>query len=140
MIACNSLYYPKNSCSHKGRNSGNKGGGLVLIYLILAMVFSVSVTVFALQNAMPVTINFLSWSGSTSFAVVVLGSTGAGVLIALLSQAMVQLRLRLSLRQSEKRIHELEKALVKTEISNQDTKFIEKLEPEQVLVTRGEGL
>ncbi|MBC8014366.1 MAG: LapA family protein [Sporomusaceae bacterium] len=86
-----------------------------MIYLIFAMAFAVLVTLFAIQNDMPVTINFLSWSGNTSFAIIVLGSAGAGVLIALLSQAMAQLRLRLSLRQSEKRVHELEKALVKTE-------------------------
>jgi len=97
------------------------------------MGFAVLVTLFAMQNAMPVTINFLSWSGDTSFAIVVLGSTGAGVLIALLSQGMVQLRLRLSLRQSEKRVHELEQALVKTEILNRDVRLEEKLESNRVI-------
>ena len=92
-----------------------------MLYLIFAMIFAVLVTLFAMQNAMLVTINFLSWSGNTSFALVVIGSTGAGVAIALLSQAMVQLRLRLSLVQSEKRVHELEGELVKAGISNQDT-------------------
>jgi len=104
-----------------------------MIYLIFAMGFAVLVTLFAMQNAMPVTINFLSWSGDTSFAIVVLGSTGAGVLIALLSQGMVQLRLRLSLRQSEKRVHELEQALVKTEILNRDVRLEEKLESNRVI-------
>jgi len=103
-----------------------------LIYLIFAMVFAVLVTVFAIQNEMPVTINFLSWSGNTSFAIIVLGSTGTGILIALLSQVMVQLRLRLSLKQSEKRVHELEKTLVKTEILNRDVKFEEKMESNRV--------
>jgi uncharacterized integral membrane protein len=100
------------------------------------MGFAVLVTLFAIQNGMPVTINFLSWSGNTSFAIVVLASAGAGVLIALFSQAMVQLRLRLSLRQSEKRIHELEKALVKAEMLNQDARFGEKLESERMLETQ----
>jgi uncharacterized membrane protein YciS (DUF1049 family) len=104
------------------------------------MVFSVLVTVFAIQNALPVTIRFLSWSGDTSFAIVVLGSAGAGVLIALLSQGMVQLRLRLSLSQAEKRIHELEKTLVKTEIMNRDARFGEKSEAERVLGMRSDGL
>jgi len=104
-----------------------------MIYLIFAMGFAVLVTLFAMQNAMPVTINFLSWSGNTSFAIVVLGSTGAGVLIALLSQGMVQLRLRLSLRQSEKRVHELEQSLVKTEILNRDIRLEEKLESNRVI-------
>lgn len=112
----------------------------MLIYLGLAMGFTVLVTLFAIQNAMPVTINFLSWSGSTSFAIVVLGSAGAGFLIAFLSQVIVQLRLRLSLQQSEKRVHELEKALVKTEILNRDTRFGEKVESNLVLETRSEGL
>ena len=111
-----------------------------MIYLIFAMGFAALVSIFAIQNAMLVTINFLTWSGNTSFAAVVLGSALAGVLIALLSQAMVQLRLRLSLQQSEKRVHELEKALVKTEILNRDTKFGEKLESDRVIETRGEGL
>ncbi len=104
-----------------------------MIYLIFAMGFAVLVTLFAIQNGMPVTINFLSWSGNTSFAIVVLASAGAGVLIALFSQAMVQLRLRLALRQSEKRIHELEKALVKAEMLNQDARIGEKLESDRML-------
>jgi putative membrane protein len=111
-----------------------------VIYLILAMAFAVLVTLFALQNALPVTINFLSWSGNTSFAIVVLGSAGAGILIALFSQLMVQLRLRFSLRQSEKRIHELEKALVNAEISHQDTRVGETPAADRVLETRGEEL
>ena len=104
-----------------------------MIYLIFAMIFAVLVTLFAIQNEMPVTINFLSWSGNTSFAMVVLGSTGAGILIASLGQIMVQLRLRLSLRQSEKRIHELEKALVKTEMLSRDIRFEERLETDRVV-------
>ena len=107
-----------------------------MLYLIFAMGCAVLVTLFALQNAMPVTINFLSWSGNTSFAIVVLGSAGAGVLIALLSQGMVQLRLRMSLRQSEARIHELESALIKTEILNRDVRFDEKLDDNRVLEKR----
>ena len=104
-----------------------------MLYLIFAMAFAALVTLFAIQNALPVTINFLSWSGNTSFALVVLGSTGAGVLIALLSQAMVQLSLRLSLRQSEKRIRELESALIKTEILDRDNRSGEKLESDRII-------
>lgn len=97
------------------------------------MGFAVLVTLFAIQNGMPVTISFLSWSGNTSFGIVILGSAGTGFLIALLGQLMVQIRLRLSLRQSEKRVHELEKALVKKEMLNRDIKFEEKLESNRVL-------
>ena len=104
-----------------------------MLYLIFAMAFAALVTLFAVQNALPVTINFLSWSGNTSFALVVLGSAGAGVLIALLSQAMVQLRLRLSIGQSEKRIHELESALVKAEILNRDNRSGDKLESDRII-------
>ena len=104
-----------------------------MLYLIFAMAFAVLVTLFAVQNALPVTINFLSWSGNTSFALVVLGSAGAGVLIALLSQAMVQLRLRLSIGQSERRIHELESALVKAEILNRDNRSGDKLESDRII-------
>ena len=111
-----------------------------MIYLLLAMGFAVLVTLFAIQNATTVTINFFTWSGSTSFAIVVLGSAGAGFLIAFLSQGIVQLRLRLSLREAEKRVHELEKALVKTEIMNQDARFCEKLESERASEMRGGGL
>jgi len=102
------------------------------------MGFAVLVTLFAIQNVMPVTINFLSWSGNTSFALVVLGSAGAGILIALCSQGLVQLRLRLSLQHSEKRIHELEKALVKSEILSQDIMFGEKMEISRLLEIHGE--
>ncbi len=97
-----------------------------MIYLIFAMGFAVLVTIIAIQNSMPVTINFLSWSVNTSFAIVVLASAGAGVIIALLGQWVIQLRLRLSLRQSEKRVHELEKALIKTQMLDQDIRLVEK--------------
>ena len=104
-----------------------------MLYLIFAMTFAVLITLFAIQNAMLVTINFLSWSGNTSFAMVVLGSAAAGVLIALLSQAMSQLRLRLSLRQSEKRIHELESELVKTQMLNRNAKSEQIIENNRVI-------
>ena len=97
------------------------------------MGFAVLLTLFAIQNGMPVTINFLSWSGNTSFAIVVLGSAGAGVLIALLSQVMVQIRLRLALHKSKNRVHHLEKALAKTEILNRDIHFEEKVAADRVL-------
>ena len=86
---------------------------LIMFYLLFAVVFSAIIAIFAVQNAVLVTISFLTWKMESSLAVVVVVAAGIGILIALSIEMMIQVRLRLRLRQSGNRIKELEMQLEK---------------------------
>lgn len=51
------------------------------ILILLTLVFSLLVAVFALQNAYPVTVHFLGWKFEASLALVILFSVLAGALL-----------------------------------------------------------
>ncbi|HHU50735.1 MAG TPA: LapA family protein [Firmicutes bacterium] len=51
------------------------------ILILLTLVFSLLVAVFALQNAYPVTVHFLAWKFEASLALVILFSVLAGALL-----------------------------------------------------------
>ena len=53
--------------------------------LILAFLLALATAVFALQNTDSVTIKFLLWEYETSLVLVIFGSTGIGVILALLA-------------------------------------------------------
>jgi putative membrane protein len=53
-----------------------------MLYLIVLSVVLLVVVIFALQNAQAVTIRFLFWQLESSMAILALGFTAAGVLIA----------------------------------------------------------
>lgn len=53
-----------------------------MLSLIVLSVILLAVVIFALQNAQAVTIRFLFWQLQSSAAVIALGATAAGVLIA----------------------------------------------------------
>jgi len=84
---------------------------LIMFYLLFAVVFSAIIAIFAVQNAVLVTISFLTWKTESSLAVVVVIVAGIGILIALSIEMMIQVRLRLRLRQSGNRVKELEEQL-----------------------------
>jgi uncharacterized integral membrane protein len=50
--------------------------------LILVILLSIVVALFAIQNAVAVSLNFVFWSFSTSLVLVILGSFLVGVLVA----------------------------------------------------------
>src|SRR5690554_276017 len=51
------------------------------VLILLTLVFSVLVAVFALQNAYPVTVHFLNWRFEASLALVILFSVLSGALL-----------------------------------------------------------
>lgn len=53
--------------------------------LILALILALGTAAFALQNTDAVTIKFLLWEYQTSLVLVILASTGSGVILALLA-------------------------------------------------------
>jgi uncharacterized integral membrane protein len=63
-----------------------------LLLLIVLSVLLLAVAIFALQNAQAITFRFLYWEIQSSVAVVTLGATAAGVLIAGLVGLVSRLR------------------------------------------------
>ncbi|MBP2652956.1 MAG: hypothetical protein H6Q73_525 [Firmicutes bacterium] len=79
-----------------------------MLYFVLALVFMLVVTVFAVQNALPVTVGFLYWSFETSLVIVILCAAIFGALAATSISVPVQIRLRWELRKARQRSGELE--------------------------------
>lgn len=78
------------------------------IIIILALVFALFVSIFAVQNATPVDIQFLTWSYSgISLVVIILGSFGLGVLLALLFNTIKSFQNMIKLKELKDKLHHL---------------------------------
>ncbi|PWB58436.1 MAG: DUF1049 domain-containing protein [Nitrosomonadales bacterium] len=77
---------------------------------IVAILFSIGGVMFALQNNVPVTVNFLLWRLDSSLAMVLLIALALGGIIFALVSAPSTLRRHWTLAKQQKRIEELEKA------------------------------
>ena len=79
-----------------------------MFYLILAFAFALLTAIFAVQNALPVTIAFLSWSFQTSLVIVILGAATFGALATLSLAVLMQIKARWALKRVKQRQGELE--------------------------------
>lgn len=71
-------------------------------FIILTVLISIGVAIFAIQNAISVPVNFFVWHGDSSLVLVILGSFLAGVLVATFYLLMVKARHYLA----DKKLHE----------------------------------
>lgn len=78
------------------------------IFLISALVFSLLVAVFAVQNAVQVTVNFLFWNFQTSLVLVILSASVIGALIMFSVALFRQFNLAKKIKEHETRVRELE--------------------------------
>ncbi len=81
------------------------------IYLIGFLVLAVAIAIFAIQNSGEAVVKFIGWQFHSSLVVVVLISTVAGVIMAVLLSLPGTFRLRTRLREQAQRIVELEQRL-----------------------------
>jgi len=88
-------------------------------YLILALLFSLLVAVFAIQNTEVVVISFLTWKFSVSLVLVLLGSAVSGALVLYFLGLFKQVGAWFKIRQLnshkeglEKQVHKLEEQLL----------------------------
>lgn len=86
--------------------------------LIVALLLALATAAFALQNTDAVTVRFLVWEYQTSLVLVILGSAGSGVILALLASLGGRWRRSLTRRSLQEavgsqgeRIRELERQL-----------------------------
>lgn len=85
------------------------------IYLVSALVFSLLVAVFAIQNTEIVVIKFLTWNFSVSLVLVILGSAVVGALALFFLSLFRQVNSWMTIRQLNHRKDELEKQMKKLE-------------------------
>lgn len=84
-----------------------------MLYLFFALVFSLFVAIFAIQNSLAVTVSVVAWSFQTSLVIVILGSATFGALAIISLAIPLQLKARWDLKKARQRQGELE-AEVKT--------------------------
>lgn len=82
-----------------------------MLYLFLALLFSLLVAMFAIQNSLPVTVSILSWSYQTSLVIIIIGAATCGALAFLSLAVPVQLKARWDLKKARQRQGELEAEL-----------------------------
>ncbi|KJR45749.1 putative integral membrane protein [Desulfosporosinus sp. I2] len=73
-----------------------------MVVLILSLICSLFIAIFAVQNASLVTINLFWFTKQVPLVLVILGSTFAGALIMLLLAIWRELRLKLRPKQKQK--------------------------------------
>ncbi len=85
------------------------------IYLVLAAVLGIFISVFAIQNAAPVTVKFIFWQFESSLAVLIILAILAGMILILLLSLPGRIKRRKELYDKQKKIRELEKRLKELE-------------------------
>jgi uncharacterized integral membrane protein len=86
---------------------------LVIFSLILGIVLGAATVIFALQNVTVITITFFTWQLQGSLALILLLSTGMGVLISLLIVLPESIRSYFRYKKLQKENEKLEEALRK---------------------------
>jgi len=81
------------------------------IYLIVALIILIITVIFALQNAVSVTISFLVWEFTGSLSLVLLGTLTVGLLIGWLVLTPSMLKRAFTISTQRKRITALEKEI-----------------------------
>lgn len=72
--------------------------------VIFSLIFSIVITVFAIQNAQPVSIKFFLFNGQASLALVILISTTVGALIIGLLNLYSRVKTKITIKELNNRI------------------------------------
>ena len=99
------------------------------LQLIVAIIVAILAVVFALQNAVPITVSFLTWRFESSLALVLLITVALGVIISLLVSVPSKIKRMKLISSQKKKIQELESGLQK-EAENKTEEEIESEESE----------
>jgi putative membrane protein len=99
------------------------------LQLIVAIIIAILAVVFALQNAVPITVSFLTWRFESSLALVLLITLGLGILMSLLVSVPSVIKKMKVISSQKKKIQKLEIDLQK-EVGIKIKKEIESEKPE----------
>ena len=97
------------------------------LQLIVAIIVAILAVVFALQNAVPITVSFLTWRFESSLALVLLITVALGILMSLLVSVPSMIKTRKMISSQKKKIWELESGLQK----EAESKIEEEIESEE---------
>ena len=94
---------------------------MMTIYLIVALIILFIAVIFALQNAISVTISFLVWEITGSLSLVLLGTLAVGLLIGWLVLTPSMLKNAFTVSSQRKRIKALEEEINANDIQEEET-------------------
>lgn len=83
-------------------------------WLFISLVMAILAVGFALQNNLPTTLSFFSWTFESSLATVILISVAVGALASFLAALPGTIKLRWHLRSARQRIAQLEAVAART--------------------------
>jgi len=83
------------------------------LQLIVAIIVAILAVVFALQNAVPITVSFLTWRFESSLALVLLITLALGILMSLLVSVPSMVKTRKMISSQKKKIRDLDIGLQK---------------------------
>ncbi len=81
------------------------------LQLVVAIIVAILAVVFALQNAVPITVSFLTWRFESSLALVLLITLALGILMSLLVSVPSMTKRKRMISNQKKKIQELEISL-----------------------------
>ena len=81
------------------------------LQLIVAIIVAILAVVFALQNAVPITVSILTWRFESSLALVLLITVALGVIMSLLVSVPSKIKRVKLISNQKKKIQELESSL-----------------------------
>jgi uncharacterized integral membrane protein len=80
-------------------------------FLVISLLISVIAVIFALQNAVPVMVNFLFWQFSSSLALVLILAFCIGAVISSLASVPYRIKSQRLILIQQKRIREMENSV-----------------------------
>jgi uncharacterized integral membrane protein len=107
-------------------------GGVDMAYLVLMLVVSLTVALFAVQNAVTVDVSFIAWKFSTSLVMVILLSVLAGIIIALFWMLKMKTQNYLNIKKLNEQIAALQKDAEKLTEENRMLKHSQKIRTEAI--------
>ena len=103
-----------------------------MAYLVLMLVVSLTVALFAVQNAVTVDVSFIAWKFSTSLVMVILLSVLAGIIIALFWMLKMKTQNYLNIKKLKEQIEALQKDAEKLTEENRMLKHSQKIRTEAI--------
>ena len=92
--------------------------GVPILMLLLGMILTIIIVVFALQNGQVVTVGFFDWHVEASLVLVIILSALMGFFAALFFELFVQIKLRYRLYKANKQLKKMEEEIAALKNSN----------------------
>ena len=92
--------------------------GVPILMLLLGMILTIIIVVFALQNGQVVTVGFFDWRVEASLVLVIILSELMGFFAALFFELFVQIKLRYRLYKANKQLKKMEEEIAALKNSN----------------------